>query len=86
MVINQNKVIFQMITVTFKKVAAIVAVVVVVVVVVIAEMVKARNHIMVVMVVVITTIKCVIIHAEPTIKTKKDSIIVAMKNIIMVIE
>jgi len=83
MVINQNKVIFQMITVTFKKVAAIVAVVVVVV---IAEMVKARNHIMVVMVVVITTIKCVIIHAEPTIKTKKDSIIVAMKNIIMVIE
>ena len=45
-VINQNKVFFQMITVTFEKV---------VVAVVIVEMVKAKNHMMVV--VVVTTIK-----------------------------
>jgi len=47
-IINQNKVIFQMITITFEKV--------VVAIVVIVEMVKAKNHMMVV-VIVVTTIK-----------------------------
>lgn len=74
-IVIQNKVIFQIIAVEFEKV-------VIIIVTVTVEMIKAKNHLIAI---IITTIKREI-HVGFTIKIKKDSIIITMKKIIMIIK